>query len=147
MLLHLQEGCWSCPISIWREMRIPSRRPPKCYRRVRRKVGMNIPSIMTRETHSGMCRGVLGYMCMHMCMYVLVLYICTLTLSMLSIYLYSLDCYSMKPIYKGSPDVKCSYCNSSYAPEYKGKQCVTCNIATVGVETMGLVTMNSSNRK
>lgn len=53
----------------------------------------------------------------------------------------------MKPIYKGSADVKCSYCNSTYAPDFKGKLCVTCNISTVGVETMGLVTMNSTNRK
>lgn len=60
---------------------------------------------------------------------------------------FSLDCYTMKPIYKGSADVKCSYCNSTYAPDFKGKLCVTCNISTVGVETMGLVTMNSTNRK
>ena len=59
---------------------------------------------------------------------------------------FNLDCQTMKPIYKGSPMMKCSYCGSCYAPEFKDKLCVTCNISTVGVDTMGLVTQNASSR-
>jgi coatomer protein complex subunit alpha (xenin) len=53
---------------------------------------------------------------------------------------FSLDCAELKPIYKGSPSIKCPYCFSSYSPGHKGKLCVTCNLSTVGVETIGLVT-------
>lgn len=59
---------------------------------------------------------------------------------------FNIDCAALKPIYKGSPHVKCPYCQSVYAPEYKGKICVTCNISTVGMETVGLVTMVQSGR-
>ncbi|CAK9253179.1 unnamed protein product, partial [Sphagnum jensenii] len=37
---------------------------------------------------------------------------------------------TLKPIYKGSPSVKCPYCLSTYSPEYKGKTCLTCSIST-----------------
>eukprot|EP01035_Chromulina_nebulosa_P018774 gene18774-24541_t len=53
---------------------------------------------------------------------------------------FSLDCATLKPIYKGSQSVKCSYCSSNYTPEYKGKLCVTCSLCVVGVETVGLAT-------
>jgi hypothetical protein len=43
----------------------------------------------------------------------------------------SLDCYTFKPIYKGSPSIKCPYCSSVYEPSYKGKVCATCNISSV----------------
>ena len=59
---------------------------------------------------------------------------------------FNLDCATMKPIYKGFPNVKCSYCGSYYTPDYKDKLCVTCCISTVGVDTMGLVTQNASSR-
>jgi len=52
---------------------------------------------------------------------------------------FSIDCFDLKPIYKGSPSVRCPYCSSVYAPSYKGKLCVTCNISVVGTETVGLV--------
>jgi len=57
---------------------------------------------------------------------------------------FSLDCFNLKPIYKGSPSVKCSYCASVYSPDYKGKVCLTCGLASVGIEAIGLVTQSSS---
>jgi coatomer protein complex subunit alpha (xenin) len=45
--------------------------------------------------------------------------------------LYSLDCNTLKPLYKGTPLVKCSYCSACYAADYRGKRCMICNIATV----------------
>jgi len=60
---------------------------------------------------------------------------------------FNLDCFTLKPIYKGSPSVKCSYCASVYVPTYKGSLCVTCNLCTVGIETVGLVTQAQVGRK
>jgi len=57
---------------------------------------------------------------------------------------FNLDCNTLKPIYKGSPSIKCPYCNSCYVPSYKGNVCKTCTLCTVGVETVGLVTQASS---
>ena len=54
---------------------------------------------------------------------------------------FKIDCYNLKPIYKGAASCRCPYCGSTYLPDFKGKVCVTCNIASVGVETVGLVTM------
>jgi coatomer protein complex subunit alpha (xenin) len=44
---------------------------------------------------------------------------------------FSLDCASLKPLYKGTPLVKCSYCAACYAVDYKGKLCLICGISTV----------------
>lgn len=44
---------------------------------------------------------------------------------------FSLDCLTLKPIYKGSPSVKCSYCGSVSAPTSKGTPCDTCGVSTV----------------
>eukprot|EP00602_Paraphysomonas_sp_CaronLab_P003921 CAMPEP_0185017118 /NCGR_PEP_ID=MMETSP1103-20130426/76_1 /TAXON_ID=36769 /ORGANISM="Paraphysomonas bandaiensis, Strain Caron Lab Isolate" /LENGTH=1209 /DNA_ID=CAMNT_0027546379 /DNA_START=137 /DNA_END=3767 /DNA_ORIENTATION=- len=60
---------------------------------------------------------------------------------------FSLDCHELKPIYKGSPSVKCPYCASSYSPTYTGKVCEICNLCTVGVETIGLVTHAAARGK
>jgi coatomer protein complex subunit alpha (xenin) len=57
-----------------------------------------------------------------------------------------LDCNTLKPIYKGSPVVKCPFCKSSYVPESKGQICNTCQISKIGEETVGLVTMAASAR-
>lgn len=59
---------------------------------------------------------------------------------------FNLDCDSLKPIYKGSPAVKCPFCVSMYVPSYKGKVCATCGLCTVGVETVGLVTQAAASR-
>ena len=61
---------------------------------------------------------------------------------------FTLDCAALKPIYKGSPSVKCSYCASTYGPAAKGQVCATCQLCTVGLETVGLVTQAApSGRK
>ncbi len=60
---------------------------------------------------------------------------------------FSLDCASLKPIYKGSPSVKCSYCASAYAPGCKGTLCATCQLCTVGLETVGLVTQATAGSR
>ena len=52
---------------------------------------------------------------------------------------FSLDCFNLKPIYKGSPMLKCAYCGSAYAPDYEGKRCITCKVSEVGVQCVGLV--------
>lgn len=52
----------------------------------------------------------------------------------------------MKPLYKGTPLVKCSYCSACYGADYKGKRCLVCNIATVGLDTVGLVTQSTASR-
>lgn len=45
---------------------------------------------------------------------------------------------SFKPIYKGSPAVKCPFCQTSYLPEHKGKVCAMCEVAEIGRECIGL---------
>ena len=59
---------------------------------------------------------------------------------------FNLDCNVMKPIYKGSPLVKCPYCSSAYLPETKGKTCNTCKLSQIGVDTVGLVTQATYSR-
>jgi len=50
------------------------------------------------------------------------------------------DCYTLDPIYRGNPLLRCSFCRSAYTCNMKGRLCSTCNIALVGIETLGLVT-------
>eukprot|EP00056_Hartaetosiga_gracilis_P009451 m.135948 g.135948 ORF g.135948 m.135948 type:complete len:1206 (+) comp13130_c0_seq2:266-3883(+) len=45
---------------------------------------------------------------------------------------------SLKPIYKGNPEVKCPLCNASYEPEHSGKVCEVCTVAQVGKSALGL---------
>ncbi len=59
---------------------------------------------------------------------------------------FSLDCASLKPIYRGTPSLKCSFCSANYQTDYKGKLCVICNISAVGIDTIGLVTQSSNQR-
>jgi coatomer protein complex subunit alpha (xenin) len=60
---------------------------------------------------------------------------------------FSLDCKEFKPIYKGSPAIKCPYCGSSYVPATKGEVCSTCTISQIGVETVGLVTQAGASQR
>jgi coatomer subunit alpha len=59
---------------------------------------------------------------------------------------FSLDCLNLKPIYKGSPLVKCPYCFSAYSPVLKGSLCVTCGISIVGTDAIGLVTQTRASK-
>ena len=43
----------------------------------------------------------------------------------------SLDCITLKPIYKGSPSIKCSYCGSVSDPSHKDEPCANCTLSTV----------------
>jgi coatomer protein complex subunit alpha (xenin) len=45
---------------------------------------------------------------------------------------------SFTPIYKGNPQVNCSYCQAAFLPSYKGKLCPTCQVAQIGKESAGL---------
>lgn len=58
---------------------------------------------------------------------------------------FEIDCLSLKPIYRGSPSVKCPYCSSAFSPEAKGTVSVTCGMSKVGEETLGLVTTSSAS--
>ena len=53
----------------------------------------------------------------------------------------SLDCCTLKPLYKGTPLVRCSYCSACYAADYKGQRCVICDISTVGASAAVLHTV------
>jgi coatomer protein complex subunit alpha (xenin) len=59
---------------------------------------------------------------------------------------FSVCCSTLKPVYKGSPSVKCSFCASTYVPDARGRLCETCRLANVGVETVGLVTSSSRTK-
>ena len=52
---------------------------------------------------------------------------------------FRIDCKNFVPKY-GNEGIKCAYCGSVYDSEMNGKLCLTCNLSTVGVETIGLVT-------
>ena len=39
--------------------------------------------------------------------------------------------YSFRPIYKGTPSVKCPYCTAQFMPDYKGQLCNVCQLSEV----------------
>jgi len=52
-----------------------------------------------------------------------------------------IDCRNFVPIYAVEKSISCSYCGSSFKDEtIKGKECPTCCISQVGINTIGLVT-------
>jgi coatomer protein complex subunit alpha (xenin) len=53
---------------------------------------------------------------------------------------FEIDCRNLDPIYRGNQIERCSFCRSAYAGNMKGRLCSTCNIALIGIETLGLVT-------
>jgi len=60
---------------------------------------------------------------------------------------FSIDCVNLVPIYRGSVEVLCPYCNSHFSPEHANKLCTTCNLSQVGVETIGLVSQVVTQRR
>eukprot|EP00039_Didymoeca_costata_P018608 m.334182 g.334182 ORF g.334182 m.334182 type:complete len:1220 (+) comp17307_c0_seq1:152-3811(+) len=50
-----------------------------------------------------------------------------------------------KPIYKGTPSIKCPFCQTTYLPAAKGNLCNICKVAQVGKEAGGLA-FHSSRR-
>jgi len=59
---------------------------------------------------------------------------------------FDLACDTLLPIYQGSQSVSCSFCGSKYLPSGKGALCITCSIASVGIETIGLVSQSQIKR-
>lgn len=54
---------------------------------------------------------------------------------------FTIDCEKFTAIQAGTASIKCSYCGSTYEGDsMKNKVCLTCGFATVGVQTIGLVT-------
>jgi len=58
---------------------------------------------------------------------------------------FKIDCFSFEPLYNDASIKKCPYCGSAYSEASCGslggnKKCATCNMSTVGVNTIGLVT-------
>ncbi|KAI8377703.1 coatomer protein alpha subunit [Radiomyces spectabilis] len=48
---------------------------------------------------------------------------------------------TFEPIYKGSPQVNCPFCQASYKPEMSGKLCTVCEVAQIGANGSGLRVM------
>lgn len=42
-----------------------------------------------------------------------------------------------KPIYKGSPMVKCAYCSAAYVPSLEGQVCTVCRVGKIGGTSIG----------
>ncbi|RYG59582.1 hypothetical protein EON64_20090 [archaeon] len=93
---------------------------------------MTLPLTMTSATPSGTCFPTVT--------------VTRLLYAFSSVCAYSVDCVSLKPLYKGTLLLKCAFCAASYAPEHKGKVCVVCKVASIGVDTVGLVTQSSTAR-
>jgi len=60
---------------------------------------------------------------------------------------FNIDCQDLVPIYRGSAEIQCPFCSSRYSPAHQNKLCATCNISQVGVETIGLVSQVSVQRR
>eukprot|EP01116_Phalansterium_solitarium_P014778 TRINITY_DN325_c0_g2_i1.p1 TRINITY_DN325_c0_g2~~TRINITY_DN325_c0_g2_i1.p1 ORF type:complete len:1233 (+),score=516.79 TRINITY_DN325_c0_g2_i1:73-3771(+) len=48
---------------------------------------------------------------------------------------------SFTPIYKGSAQVNCPYCQASFLPQHKGKVCPTCQLSRIAADASGLQLM------
>lgn len=53
---------------------------------------------------------------------------------------------TMKPIYRGKEQIRCSYCYQPYLPACRGHTCTVCLIGTVGGEATGMVNCYSQLR-
>jgi len=53
---------------------------------------------------------------------------------------------TMKPIYRGNEQTRCSYCYQPYAPSCKGKVCPVCQIGGIGADATGMVNSYSQLR-
>lgn len=52
---------------------------------------------------------------------------------------FHIDAYTLSPIFKEDAYVVCPYCHANYKAENSGKLCMVCNVAQIGLETLGLV--------
>lgn len=53
--------------------------------------------------------------------------------------IFRINCSELIPMQSGE-GVECPYCGSVYSNEMRGKDCLTCKVSKIGVETIGLVT-------
>jgi len=53
---------------------------------------------------------------------------------------------SFSPIYRGSPQVQCPFCGSSFLPEFKDTVCPCCQVGKVGATAEGLQVLLSTRR-
>ncbi len=49
---------------------------------------------------------------------------------------------SFVPIYIGEASIKCSYCQSSYKPNYKDHICSNCELTKIGRSALGMKNKN-----
>jgi len=56
------------------------------------------------------------------------------------------DCNQLIPIFHGTASIQCAFCGSSYSSDAKDSLCSTCNVATIGVETIGLINHAQMNK-
>lgn len=45
---------------------------------------------------------------------------------------------SFTPLYRGKPQIKCSFCGASYNPEFNGQICDVCSVSEIGKDVVGL---------
>lgn len=53
---------------------------------------------------------------------------------------------SLTPIYRGTEHTKSPYSGAVYTHDFKGTVCVIDGVAQVGIETLGLVSLNPSKK-
>ena len=53
---------------------------------------------------------------------------------------------SLTPIYRGAELVRSPYSGAAYLPSFKGTVCVIDCMAAIGLETLGLVSLNTSKK-
>ena len=55
---------------------------------------------------------------------------------------FDLDCATLTPIYRDEEKLKCPLCGATYRAESKNKVCCICELAQIGVDTVGLVCLD-----
>ena len=56
---------------------------------------------------------------------------------------YGVECAQLLPLYREDDKIECPYCHASYRKDQMKKLCSICGLSQVGVETVGIVCMNS----
>ena len=55
---------------------------------------------------------------------------------------FALDCVALTPVFRGEEVLKCPLCGATYRAESKNKVCCVCELAQIGVDTVGLVCLD-----
>ena len=56
---------------------------------------------------------------------------------------YGVECAQLLPLYREDDKIECPYCHASYRKDQMKQLCSICGLSQVGVETVGIVCMNS----